>query len=137
MILVDTNIWSELVKAAPDPNVEAWEAANAEKLWLATIVVGEFLSGVALMSEGKRQDALLTTYELILQTYQDRLLDFDLNAARHYAQVLAFLEKSGRNPTTADAQIAAIALSNDMALATRNAKDFAGLGLELIDPWTI
>ena len=135
MILVDTNVWSELVKAVPDPNVRAWETQNADQLWLATTVVGEFLSGIALMPEGKRKAALLETYEQILEVHHDRLAEFDLQAARHYANVIAFLEKAGRNPKTADAQIAATALSNDMMLATRNLKDFEGLGIGLINPW--
>ena len=135
MILVDTNVWSELVKAAPDPNVRTWEAQNAERLWLASTVAGEFLSGVALMPEGKRKANLLSTYEKILELHHDRLVEFDLPAARHYADVIAFLAKAGRNPKTADAQIAATALSNKMILATRNVKDFEGLGIELIDPW--
>ena len=87
------------------------------------------------MPEGKRKAALLETYEQILEVHHDRLAEFDLQAARHYANVIAFLEKAGRNPKTADAQIAATALSNDMMLATRNLKDFEGLGIGLINPW--
>ncbi len=135
MILVDTNVWSELIKAVPDPKVRAWEAQNAEQLWLAATVVGEFLSGVALMPEGKRKASLSVTYEQILEVHYDRLAEFDLSAARHYADIIVFLEKAGRNPKTADAQIAATALANGMMLATRNVKDFEGLGIELINPW--
>ena len=135
MILVDTNVWSELVKADPDPRVRAWETENADQLWLAATVVGEFLSGVALMPEGKRKDALLAIYEQILEVHYDRFVEFDLDAARHYADMVAFLEKSGRNPKTADAQIAATARSLGMIVATRNVKDFEGLGIELINPW--
>ena len=135
MILVDTNVWSELVKAAPEPKVRAWEMQNAEQLWLAATVIGELLSGVALMSEGKRKTSLTATYEQILEVHYDRLAEFDLSAARHYADVIALLEQAGRNPKTADAQIAATALANGMMLATRNVKDFEGLGIELINPW--
>ncbi len=135
MILVDTNVWSELVKASPDPNVQLWEAQNAARLWLSTTVIGEFLSGVAMMPEGTRKAALLSTYEQILEVHADRIAGFDLAAARYYSQIVAYLEHSGRNPTTADAQIGATALAGGMALATRNVKHFEGLGIDLVNPW--
>ena len=136
MILVDTNIWSELTRPMPDPNVRRWEIANADALWLSTVVLGELLSGAHLLPEGKRKQVFLEGYTDLIASHADRIAHFDLDAARHYGSVLAFLEKAGRNPTTSDAQIAATALSRGMVLATRNAKDFAGLGLEVIDPWT-
>ena len=135
MILVDTNVWSELVRAAPDPVVVAWERANAERLWLSAVVVGEFLSGVAAMPEGRRKRTLSDTYDDVIATYQDRLAPFDLPAALRYAEVLTLQTQAGRDPGTADTQIAATALARGMMLATRNTKDFAGLGLMLIDPW--
>ncbi|WP_419807239.1 type II toxin-antitoxin system VapC family toxin [Sphingomonas sp.] len=135
MILVDTNVWSELVKAVPDPQVRAWELDHADQLWLSTVVTGEFLSGVELMPEGRRKSTLRAQYDAILAEYADRIAPFDLPASRRYATVLAQLERAGRDPGTADAQIAATALTRDLALATRNTKHFAGLGLKLIDPW--
>lgn len=135
MILVDTNVWSELVKPAPEPRVVDWEAAHAERLWLSTVVIGEFLSGVALMPNGQRKGALQAAYDEVLATYQDRVIGFELEAAFRYASVLAEQERAGRNPGTADTQIAAKALAHGMKLATRNVKHFAGLGVELIDPW--
>ena len=136
MILVDTNVWSELVRPHPDPAVVAWEERNAHLLWLSTVVVGEFLSGVELMPEGRRKAALRATYAEVIETYADRIVSFDLAAALHYAVVLANQEKAGRAPGTADTQIAATALHSGMALATRNVKHFEGLGIELIDPWS-
>lgn len=135
MILVDTNVWSELVKSVPDPAVLAWEQVNAERLWLSTVVVGEFLSGVTLMPEGRRKHALRATYDDVIALYRDRIAPFDLAAALRYAEVLAHQERAGRNPGTADTQIAATALARGMTLATRNTRDFAGLGLDLVDPW--
>ncbi len=135
MILVDTNVWSEIVKAVPEPQVRAWERDHADRLWLSSVVIGEFLSGVELMAEGRRRNALRATYQVVIETYADRIATFDLSAALRYAEVLAHLERTGRNPGTADAQIAATALSRGMILATRNVKDFTGLGLDLIDPW--
>ncbi|WP_445193406.1 type II toxin-antitoxin system VapC family toxin [Sphingomonas sp. Tas61C01] len=135
MILVDTNVWSELTRQQPDPAVRAWQLAHAERLWLSTVVIGELLSGVYLLPDGKRKDAFLAGYEALIDLYQDRTLDFDLAASRLYGAILARQERAGRNPGTADTQIAATAISRGFALATRNTKHFAGLGLELIDPW--
>ena len=135
MILVDTNVWSELVRQTPDARVLAWEEAHADRLWLSSVVVGEFLSGVAVLPAGRRKQMLGETYEAILTAYADRLIGFDLRAAHHYATVLAYQAAAGRDPGTADTQIAATALANGMALATRNTKHFLGLGLELINPW--
>jgi toxin FitB len=136
MILVDTNVWSELVRPAPDPNVVAWEARNADLLWLSSVVVGEFLSGVEMMPEGRRKLVLRDTCQTIIAVYAHRVASFDLAAGLRYAVVLAYQEGAGRAPGTADTQIAATALAQGMALATRNVKHFGGLGLTLIDPWS-
>jgi len=135
MILVDTNVWSELSRVAPDHNVRVWEKANAANLWLATVVIGELLSGVQMLPEGKRRQTFLDGYDELISLYADRIAPFDLDAARQYGSVLAEQERAGRNPGTADTQIAAIALARGMKLATRNIRHFEGLGLELIDPW--
>ena len=135
MILVDTNVWSELVRQAPEPTVVEWEASEAENLWLSTVVIGEFLAGVSIMPDGRRKQSLQSTYDDILELYADRIADFDLDSAHRYADVLSRQEAQGRNPGTADTQIAATALARGMALATRNTKHFEGLGLTLIDPW--
>ena len=136
MILVDTNVWSELVRATPAPQVVAWEQSNAHLLWLSSVVVGEFLSGVELMPEGRRKRVMRETYDDVIQTYADRIAPFGLAAALRYSDVLARQERAGRAPGTADTQIAATALSLGMSLATRNVAHFEGLDLRLIDPWT-
>lgn len=136
MILVDTNVWSELVRPTPDPRVMAWEERHSEQLWLSTVVVAEFLSGVEMMPDGRRKSALRETYDAILTQYADRVIGFDLPAAQNYAHILARQLASGRDPGTADTQIAATALTARLALATRNTKHFAGLGIDLIDPWS-
>jgi toxin FitB len=135
MILVDTNVWSEATRLVPDANVRRWANQYADQLWLSTIVIGELLSGVALLPSGKRKDTFSAQYEAMIAENADRIIVYDLEAARIYAEVIALLEKAGRNPTTSDAQIAAMALSGGFQLATRNVKDFAGLGLRLINPW--
>jgi len=135
MILVDTNVWSELTRPVPDPNVLLWEEQNAPRLWLATVVIGELFSGAQLLPDGKRKQAFLTGYDALIQAYADRIADFDLVAARIYGRVVADQINAGRDPGTADSQIAAIALANGMSLATRNVRHFDGLGLELVNPW--
>lgn len=135
MILVDTNVWSELTRPVPDPNVRKWELENAVKLRLSTIVIGELLSGAYNLPDGRRKQAFLCGYDILIDIYQGRIVEFDEAAARNYGLILAFLEKAGRNPTTSDVQIAATALSWNFQLATRNVKDFDGLGIELINPW--
>ena len=135
MILVDTNVWSELTRPAPDRKVLEWERENADRLWLSTVVIGELLSGAHGLPEGKRKQAFLAGYDDLIAIHSDRIVDFDEAAARHYGAIAAFLERAGRNPTTADAQIAASAISRGLRLATRNVKDFEGLGLDLINPW--
>ncbi len=136
MILVDTNVWSELVRSAPNARVVEWEERNAERLWLSTVVIGEFLSGVEAMPTGKRKAALRAAYDDIVQVHADRIAEFDLEAALRYGPILVHQDAAGRDPGTADTQIAATALSRGMTLATRNTKHFAGIGLELVDPWT-
>jgi len=135
MILVDTNVWSELTRRDPDPQVFAWEKANAGRLWLATVVIGELLSGAHLLPEGKRKRAFLDGYDALIAAQSDRIAPFDVAAARHYGPVLAHQFRAGRDPGTADTQLAATALARGMALATRNTRHFAGLGLTLVDPW--
>ncbi|NIJ06829.1 hypothetical protein FHS31_000411 [Sphingomonas vulcanisoli] len=136
MILVDTNVWSEAFRPEPDPSVVEWARTAADQLYLSTVVIGELLSGAELLPEGKRKQALLGGYAELIATYRERIAPFDLDAARFYGTVLAQQERAGRNPGTADTQIAATALARGMRLATRNVKHFAGLGIELIDPWT-
>lgn len=137
MILVDTNVWSELTRATPNEQVRAWEKANAPDLWLSTAVIGELLSGAHRLPDGKRKTMFLDGYDQLVVVHADRIASFDLAAARHCGAVLAFQERNGRDPGTADTQIAATALARGMALATRNVKRFHGLGLHVIDPWQV
>jgi predicted nucleic acid-binding protein len=136
VILVDTNVWSELTKKQPSENVRRWEAGNATRLWLSAIVLAEFRAGVVLMPEGRKRTALETQIEAIVDVYQDRLLPFDERVTPYYGRVLLSARRSGKPIMAADAMIAATALAHDMRVATRDANDFAGAGVELINPWT-
>jgi predicted nucleic acid-binding protein len=136
MILVDTNVWSEALKADPDSNARAWAIAHEEQLRLSTVVLAELRAGAALLPVGRRRASLEAHFDELIAVHADRALSFDLMTARHYANVLESAKRHGRPIATADAMIAATAIQHHMALATRNARDFAGVEVELIDPWS-
>lgn len=99
-------------------------------------MAGELLFGLARLPEGARKQQLTRTLSLMLsEDFQDRVLAYDLEAAVVYADLVAHRESQGRPISLADAQIASICLTHQASLATRNTKDFEGLGLTLINPW--
>ena len=137
MILLDTNVVSELMRSSPDHAVEAWVADHpAEELFFSAIGEAELRYGVAVMPAGRRRDRLSSGIEAMLyEDFEGRVLPFDSDAARAYAEVASARRASGRPVPTADCQIAAIARSRDIAVATRNVQDFEDLGVDVIDPW--
>jgi predicted nucleic acid-binding protein len=137
MILLDTNIISEPMHLAPDARISAWiNAQPLETLYLSAINVAELRSGVALLPQGKRRTALHESLEnRVLPLFAGRVLPFDMACTDIYAQVLAKLRACGTAIETADACIAAIALANGFAVATRDAVPFQAAGLKVINPW--
>jgi len=137
VILLDTNVVSELMRSSPDHAVEAWVADHpAEELFFSAIGEAELRYGVAVMPAGRRRDRLSSGIEAMLyEDFEGRVLPFDSDAARAYAEVASARRASGRPVPTADCQIAAIARSRGMSVATRNVRDFADMGVDLIDPW--
>lgn len=138
MVLLDTNVVSETMRATPSPEVMVWmDSQPAERLFVAAVTEAEIRSGVAFLPDGARRQSLADAAERAFSLlFADRILPFDSRAARAYAEVAARRRRRGRPISPADCQIAAIALSRDMALATRNVRDFADTGVEVIDPWT-
>ena len=136
-IVLDSNIAIELTRPVPDPIAVAWvRQQEGAYLYITSVTVAELLYGVELMSKGRRQDAERASVESFLDlAYGGRILPFDGSAARHYAEILAIKKKSGRPTAPHDSMIAAIARSLGMAVATRNVRDFAGVGVDVIDPW--
>ncbi len=136
MILLDTNVVSELMKSAPEPAVMVWiNALPSATVFLSAVTQAEILYGVALVPAGKRRDGLARAARTAFETYfRGRILPFDTEAAEAFA-ALAGRRQAGRPISQADAQIAAIARSRGAALATRNVPDFEGCGVETIDPW--
>ncbi len=137
MIIVDTNVISELLRPTPAPQVEAWLAAQeGASIHFTTIGEAELRHGVALLPAGKRRTALARAVESILEEdFRGRILPFDREAARCYAAIAVERRAAGRPISQFDCQIAAIARARAAAVATRNTGDFSGCGVRLIDPW--
>lgn len=135
MILLDTNVLSELAKPRPDAQVVAWTRRSAVALAVPTIAVAEMAYGIEKLAGGRRREALLGALRRLVVEFADRLLDFNIEAAWAYGRILATARGAGRPMAVPDAAIAAIAHANRCALATRNVKDFVTTGLELVDPW--
>lgn len=137
MIVLDTNVVSELMRAQPAPNVLDWvNAQPSEQLCLCSVVVAELLYGVGRMPDGiRKSDLLFAVRAMVFEDFAGRVLPFDLDAAVACAQMVVQREKAGRTISNADAQIAAICAAHGARLATRNTRDFALLDLQLINPW--
>lgn len=137
MIVLDTNVVSELMRPVPEPSVEAWVAGrDGTALFLTAVSEAELRYGVAVMPTGRRRDVLSTALDAMLrQDFAGRVLPFDRDAAQTYATIAADRRLAGRPVAQSDAQIAAIARSRSMAVATRNLQDFEDMGIELINPW--
>lgn len=137
MILLDTNVLSELMRPAPDPAVAAWVASHpATGLATTTITQAEILHGIARLPAGRRRDALQRAATAMFdEEFGDRVLPFDAAAAPHYAALRSARERSGRPMSAFDAQIAAIARAHRATIATRDLGGFAECGVPLVDPW--
>jgi toxin FitB len=137
VILLDTNVLSELMRRAPDPAVVAWiDAQPQEQLSISAITRAEIEVGIALLPEGKRRQGLQSAAMKMFAEFRGRCMAFDEVAASRYAKLVATRLRAGRPVSVEDAQLAAIALAGGMSLATRNVGDFAGIeGLTLVDPF--
>ncbi len=138
MILLDTNVLSELMRLNPDTDVLKWfDQQPAAGLWISAIIRAEIGLGIALLPAGKRRQALTDTADVMFrEDFAGRCLPFDGQAAGHYAVIVANRARLGKPIAVEDAQIAAIARSNELSLATRNVKDFAGIeDLVIVNPW--
>lgn len=137
MIVLDTNVLSELMRPRPDPQVLAWaDALDPRAIAITAMNEAEILHGIARLPAGRRQQALMVSWQaLVASLFAGAVLSFGSDAAQWYSQVVSRRERLARPITTADALIAAITLSHGARLATRNTADFEGIGLELINPW--
>jgi predicted nucleic acid-binding protein len=137
MILLDTNVLSELMRPSPAREVEAWVGAQpVEGLFISAVTEAELRFGVALLPDGKRRAMLAEALVgMLAEDFAGRILPFDSAAASAYAEIAADRRRAGRPIAQFDAQIASIARSRNAALATRNVADFASCGVQLVDPW--
>ena len=137
MIVVDTNVVSELMLPTPAEAVFEWASAReVTTLYVTTVSEAELRYGVALLPMGRRREQLLATVEAMLrEDFAGRVLPFDRQAARAYAEVASSRRAAGRRIDPADCQIAAIARSIGASVATRNVRDFEGCGIDIINPW--
>jgi len=137
VIVLDTNVLSELMRSQPAATVFAWVAAQKrDALYTTSVNEAEILYGIATLPEGRRRAALAAAAEaMFTDDFAGRVLPFDEAAAVHYAQIVAARRRDGRPIEAFDAQIAATALVAGADLATRDVGDFAGCGLTLLNPW--
>lgn len=137
MIVLDTNVISEVFRPSPDVKVVAWLESLSGEVSITAITLAELLAAVRRLPDGRRRVALAALVDGALQPYRrsSAVLTFDEEAAGHYADIVAARERAGLPISMADAQIAAICRSNDAVCATRNMKDFVCTGVELVDPW--
>ena len=139
MIILDTNVVSELMRPDPSSHVVDWVAGQAASdLYLSTVSQAELLYGVEMLPPGARRDRLLVAVEgMLRQDFDGRILHFDSAAARACAAIAAARRAAGRPINHAGCYIAAIARCRDASVATRDVHGIAGSGVEPINPWTI
>ena len=143
MILLDTNVVSEVMKAAPSATVVDWlNSQKSSSLYVSTITIGEIAYGLRILADGKRRSRLNDKFEqFIASAFAQRVLRYDEPAARIYGDIMGLrryhgvAQGTGRPMSTPDGQIAAIAKSNHLAVATRNIPDFEQCGVDLLDPF--
>ncbi|MEO8680201.1 MAG: type II toxin-antitoxin system VapC family toxin [Vicinamibacterales bacterium] len=137
MVLLDTNVISELTKPTPNERVLKWLAGiDSSSLWICSITIAEMLLGLATMPDGNRKTNLMARAAQTIDVFSKTCASFDSIAATEYAAIAAKRRKLGRPISFQDAQIAAIARAVGLTLATRNVKDFSDIdGLTVIDPW--
>lgn len=137
MIVLDTNVISELFRPLPDPKVMAWVGQlSGDELFTTAVTRGELLFGLYCMPDGRRRSDLLQKLTLLFeQKLADHVLPYDGAAADVHAKIAATRRAQGRPVAMPDAMIAGIAHSRGAAVATRNVRDFEGCGITLVDPW--
>ena len=135
MILLDTNVLSELTRARPAPQVVAWLEENEPRLALPSITLAELRYGIARLAEGRRKTSLDRFWNMTRERFVGRIFPFDDRAAKVYGDIAAAAERAGTPINVADGLIAAIALVHGMSIATRDAGDFHAAGAPLVNPW--
>ena len=136
MIVLDTNVVSEAMKPEPNAAVSAWlNEQAAETMYLSSVTLAELLFGIRALPAGKRRDLLDLALTELLGLFENRVLPFDTDAARHYADLAVAARDGGRGFPTPDGYIAAVAASRGFIVASRDTSPFEAAGVTVIDPW--
>jgi toxin FitB len=137
VLILDTNVLSAIMAPDPPPRVAAWLAERSVlDLFTAAVCQAEILAGLAIMPAGRRRDGLeAAARAMFIEDFDGRVLAFDREAARIYAELFAARRRAGQPAATMDLMIAAIARRHDASVVTRDTSGFDGCGLTLIDPW--
>lgn len=137
MIVVDTNVLSELARPRPDAAVMAWlDALPSTEVATTAITLAELLYGVTRLPRGRRRTELgIAVAALVREDLGGRVLPFAAESSDHYAEIVSARERLGRPISVLDAQIAAVCRAHHASVATRNTRDFEHTGVEVLDPW--
>ena len=136
MIVLDTNVVSEAMKLEPHPSVRTWlNDQAAETLYLSSVTIAELLFGIGALPTGKRKEMLAQTLEGLMGLFRDRVLPFDIDAARRYADLAVTAKSGGRGFPRPDGYIAAIAASRGFIVASRDIAPYEAAGVPVINPW--
>ena len=135
MIVVDTNVVSELMRPSPSPVVVGWVRHNESELYTTSVTLAEIRYGIERLADGHRKQLLRSTAEEVFADFEERVLPFDAEAAVAYATIVSDRDRAGLPIDGFDAQIASICRAHRAALATRNSKDFQDTGIDVIGPW--
>lgn len=133
--LIDTNVVSELMRPEPSTRVVTWLDRHAGNCALPTIAIFEVRAGINTMPPGRHRDELMGAFERIVARFGPRVVSFDRPSAEMAAELASVSASAGRTMTTGDVQIAGIAGAYGLTLVTRNVKDFAATGIDLVNPW--
>ena len=137
MIVLDTNVVSKAMRPEPDPVVRAWlNEQAAETLYLSGVTLAELLFGIRALPAGKRKNMLDRALTELLELFGERVLPFDTDAARHYAELAVTARTGGRGFPTPDGYIAAVAASRGFIVASRDTSPYEAAGVTVINPWT-
>jgi len=136
VIVLDTNVVSELMRPSPSPLVVDWVRGHSEReLYTTSITLAEIRCGIERLPDGHRKDVLKTTADDVFTAFEEHVLPFDARAAVQYATIVSDRDHAGLPIDGFDAQIASICRTHWAVLATRNRKDFQATGIDLVDPW--
>jgi predicted nucleic acid-binding protein len=137
MILLDTNVVSEVMKTQPAEGVVAWlNGQDSERLYVSAITIGEITYGLRILPDGKRRSGLRERFErFVVLAFDQRVLAYDESAARVYGELMGDRKELGLPMSVPDGQIAAIARLNHLAVATRNILDFESCGIDVLNPF--